>query len=166
MHSKKHKITREAVKYNLKAIIFYFVLYGVIGWIIDTGYGSFVEAEWQPGGMFKSFLWPIPFAPIYGNSALILIFFKNLLEKKHQALLIFLCPIVANIVEYCGGTMMLAFFHRRAWDYRASLLNMQGHIDLWHSFLWLILGIAFIKIIHPRGKELFVKIFPPPITKN
>jgi uncharacterized membrane protein len=143
----------------LLAAIFYFLLYGFLGWGIDTAYSTITECSWQPGGIFKSFFLPIPFAPIYGFGAWVLILFKNFLEKNHNALLFFISTVACTSVEYLGGIWMLVVFHRRAWDYRDTFLNIDGHIDLWHSFCWLILGLIFIKVIHPEGKKMFARLF-------
>lgn len=144
---------------NLSALeegVVYFFMYGFIGWLIDSVFNSFVVGQIAPGGMFKSFLLPIPFAPIYGFGALAIIFLTRHLWKKHPILCIPLVGIIGTAVEYFGGIITVALFHHRAWDYSGSFANLQGHVNLFFGIMWMALGWAFVKFIHPVV-EKFVK---------
>lgn len=137
----------------LEAGVIYFFIYGFIGWLMDSVYGSFLAGQIVLGGMFKSFLLPIPFAPIYGFGALVIILFRKPLWDKHPLLSVPLIGLIATTVEYFGGVITVALFHHRAWDYSGNFLNLQGHISLFYAILWMALGWAFIKFIHPAVEK-------------
>ena len=46
----------------------------------------------------------------------------------------------------------------RAWDYSQNFANLGGHIDLWHGFLWMMLGWFFVRYLHPVNKKFAEKI--------
>lgn len=141
------------------AAVFYFLLYSFLGWVTDSVYNSLTHWYWQPGGLFRSLFWPLPFAPIYGFGAWVLILLKQFFGRFHRVWLFIAAGIYASAVEYLGGLWMVWIFNRRAWDYSDEFLNLNGHISLWHTFLWCVLGWLFIWFIHPMGRWLFEKIF-------
>lgn len=153
------KFNRQRVSKFILSIFFYFVIYSFLGWVIDSGYNSLVNMSWQPGGYFKSFSLPLPFAPIYGFGALTLVALKRSLQRQHPILLYLLAGIYTTAVEYLGGWWMVTIYYRRVWDYSDEFLNLNGHISLEHTFWWFILSALFIKLIHPQGQKLFKFIF-------
>lgn len=142
----------------VEMVIFYFILYGFLGWILDSLYSTLSDGRLVFGGMFKSFFLPIPFAPIYGFGALILIGFQKFLESRGHFSLLFLAGLILSAVEYAGGLFTVAVLHHRAWNYSQSFANLQGHVDLWHSFLWMFLGWFFIRFLHPLNKKIIEDI--------
>ena len=136
------------------SILFYFFLYGFLGWIMDTACNTFFVGHLDFGGMFKSFFLPIPFAPIYGFGALILIACSKFLEKRGNFSLFFLTGILMTAVEYVGGVFMVNVLYHRAWDYSGNFANFQGHIDLRTSIMWMFLGWFFIRYFHPVVRKL------------
>jgi len=139
-------------------ILFYFFFYAFLGWMLDTCYSSFIDGRLEFGGMFKSFFLPVPLAPIYGFGALILIGFKRFLEKRGHLSLLFLAGLILSAVEYAGGLFTTAVLQHRAWDYSQNFANLQGHIDLWHGFLWMMLGWFFVRYLHPVNKNFIDNI--------
>jgi uncharacterized membrane protein len=118
-------------KINLSVIesgIIYFFIYGFVGWVIDTMYRSFENGQIIFGGMFQSFFWPIPFAPIYGFGALTLIAFKKVLWNRNPLLVVPVIGVIMTAVEYSGGELTLALLRHRAWDYSNYFLNFRGHL--------------------------------------
>jgi len=137
----------------LEQYVAYFLIYGLLGWIIDTMHDSFFNGHLILGGMFKSFLLPIPFAPIYGFGALLIISVKKILWDKNPWLLMPIVGLMMTAVEYFGGVITLAVFGHRAWDYSNRFANFHGHIDLYHGILWMVLGLGFVKLIHPSVEK-------------
>lgn len=133
----------------LEQYVAYFLIYGFVGWIIDTMHDSFFSGHIVLGGMFKSFFLPIPFAPIYGFGALVIISVKKYLWNKNPLLLMPVIGVMITAVEYFGGVITLSVLGHRAWDYSNRFANLHGHIDLYHGILWMILGLGFVKLIHP-----------------
>lgn len=142
----------------VEAVIFYFILYSFLGWILDTWYSSFVDGQLIFGGMFKSFFIPVPLAPIYGFGALALIGFSKFLKNHGHTILFFFSGLILSAVEYVGGIFTLGVLKHRAWDYSQNFANLGGHIDLWHGFLWMMLGWFFVRYLHPVNKKFAEKI--------
>lgn len=137
--------------------VMYFFIYGSIGWLIDSVFNSFLFGQITPGGMFRSFLLPIPFAPIYGFGALAIIYLTKRLWNKSLILSVPLAGIIATAVEYFGGIITVALFGHRAWDYSGSFLNLHGHTNLFYAIAWTFLGWSFIKFIHPAVEKSVIK---------
>jgi len=150
-------IISEKIFNIIKAGLFYFLIYGLIGWLIDSIFDSLVFGYLVLGGMFRSFLLPIPFAPIYGFGALVLISFKKIFWNKSPWIILPTVGVIINTIEYFGGVLTLLVLGRRAWDYSGSFANLHGHINLLHGILWMFLGYAFIKIIHPHVEKIAQK---------
>ena len=57
--------------------------------------------------------------------------------------------VLLTLWEYVVGVMLEKMFHTKYWDYSNHKVNFQGRICLINSIYWGILGVVFIKIIHP-----------------
>ena len=97
-----------------------------------------------------------PWLPIYGIGALGIYAMKPV--KKHPVLLLFLCAMVAGIVEYIIGYIGIRFLGLRLWDYRGLLLNINGIICLRSVVSFGILGIAFHYLLEPAGEKLYRRL--------
>lgn len=142
----------------LEKYLAYFFIYGLLGWLIDSMHDSFASGQIIFGGMFKSFLLPIPFAPIYGFGALLVISMRKFLWHKNSVLLAFFVGLILTAVEYLGGVVTVTVLGHRAWDYSNRFANLHGHIDLYHGILWMILGWGFVKYIHPAVEKFVNKL--------
>jgi len=78
--------------------------------------------------------------------------------------------VLFTIVEYLGGEFMVHVMGRRAWDYSQNVFNINGHIDLWHTSIWILIGFIFITYIHPYISNIlfphYYSIGQKHITKN
>ena len=69
---------------------------------------------------------------------------------SNNIILLFLVSFVLlTLWEYVVGVMLEKMFHTKYWDYSNHKVNFQGRICLINSIYWGILGVVFIKIIHP-----------------
>ena len=89
-----------------------------------------------------------PFCPIYGIGAIILFAFLDKFENN-LILLFFVAIIVLTIWEYIVGWMLEKLFNTKYWDYSEQKFNIQGRVCLTNSICWGILGVVFVKYIHP-----------------
>ena len=104
-------------------ILAYFIIYSVVGYIIETIFGIITKGTWESR---QSFLYG-PFCAIYGLGAAIMIIFLHKYSKNYTRLFIggF---IVGSIVEYLVswiGEMLLGV---KWWDYSDMPLNINGRI--------------------------------------
>lgn len=89
-----------------------------------------------------------PFCPIYGIGAIIILLFLNQFESQ-PILLFFIAIMVLTIWEYLVGVLLEKIFHTKYWDYTDQKFNFQGRVCLVNSICWGILGVIFVKYIHP-----------------
>ena len=126
-------------------ILAYFIIYSVLGYIIETIYGMITKGVWESR---QSFLYG-PFCGIYGLGAVIMIICLHKFPKKFNTLFIggF---IVGSIVEYVVsfvGEMLLGV---KWWDYSNMPLNLNGRICVYFSVFWGFLGIYLIASLNPK----------------
>ena len=88
-----------------------------------------------------------PFCPIYGIGSIIM-----------PILLFFSSSIILTIWEYVVGIILEKLFNTKYWDYSDHKFNFQGRICLTNSIYWGILGVLFIKYIHPFVQSIMIKI--------
>lgn len=98
-----------------------------------------------------------PFCPIYGIGATIMFLFLEGFENK-PILLFFIAIVLLTAWEYAVGVLLEKLFHTKYWDYSNHKFNFQGRICLTNSICWGILGVLFVKYIHPFVQEMIAKI--------
>ena len=98
-----------------------------------------------------------PICPIYGIGAIILFLFLGRFENK-PVLLFFIAILLLTIWEYLVGVLLEKMFHTKYWDYSDQKFNFQGRICLVNSICWGILGVMFIKYIHPFIQQIISKV--------
>ena len=98
-----------------------------------------------------------PICPIYGIGALIMT--TVLSSLSNNVFLLFISSVaVLTLWEYIVGVLLEKIFHTKYWDYSNHKINFQGRICLSNSIYWGILGVAFVKFIHPFIQEVIGKI--------
>lgn len=98
-----------------------------------------------------------PFCPIYGIGAIIMILFLGTFEKK-PIFLFCISIIILTAWEYVVGVFLEKVFHTKYWDYSDHKFNFKGRICLTNSIYWGILGVLFVKYIHPFIQEVIAKV--------
>lgn len=130
--------------------LFLFLFGGSLGWIIDTLDRSIPRKHFTEGSALH-----IPFLPIYGFGAILLVLVHPILPENIGLQFIML-SILLGALEYLGGLFCEAALKRRLWNY-TSKYNLQGHTDLFHACAWGALGILFLHL-EPALFFLFQKI--------
>ncbi len=83
-----------------------------------------------------------------GIGAIIIITILSKLSNNMIVLFIS-SAIILTLLEYIVGLILESVFHTKYWDYSNHKFNFQGRICLSNSIYWGILGILFVKYIHP-----------------
>lgn len=78
--------------------------------------------------------------------------------ENKPILLFCIAIIVLTAWEYAVGVFLEKTFHTKYWDYSNHKVNFQGRICLNNSICWGILGVLFVKYIHPFVQEMIVKV--------
>ena len=144
---KKKKLTINGI--SIWRILAYFIIYSVLGYIIETIYGMITKGVWESR---QSFLYG-PFCGIYGLGAVVMIICLHKFPRKFNTLFIggF---IVGSVVEYVVsfvGEMLLGV---KWWDYSNMPLNINGRICVYFSVFWGFLGIYLIASLNPKVDKI------------
>ena len=140
------------MEYSFLEIIIYFITYSFLGWVMESIFRSISERKIINTGFLKG-----PSCPIYGVGAIImLLFLKRFADNL--AVLFIVSVVVLTIWEYLVGVLLEKLFHTKYWDYSKNKFNFQGRICLTNSIFWGILGVVFVKYIHPAIENLIEKI--------
>lgn len=131
--------TREILGFSVYQLVASFVIYSMLGWLLESTYMSFCNRRLTNRGF--TFL---PFCPIYGVGGVV----GNLLLSplaKWPILLYLAGAIVATFFEFLVAKLMLKLFGEVWWDYRDKPFNYQGIICLESTAAWgfYAVGIVF-----------------------
>lgn len=130
-------------------ILAYFIIYSIIGYIIETIFGIITKGVWESR---QSFLYG-PFCAIYGLGAVIMILaLQNFSQNNNR--LFFGGFIVGSIVEYVVSWIGEVILNVKWWDYSNMPLNLNGRICVFFSIFWGLLAIYLMSYINPRVDRL------------
>ncbi len=136
--------TKELLGTDVYHLISAFIIYSMIGWLVESIYMSFCNRKLTNRGFGRG-----PFCPIYGFGGVVgyLILHplgKNLVE------LYFAGAILATVFEYLVGRIMLKVFGEVWWDYNEKPCNYQGIICLESTIAWGFYAIIIITFLHGK----------------
>lgn len=133
-------------------LIFFFIVYSIAGWILESIYKSILEKKpINSGFMFG------PYCPIYGFGAIIMIaLLQNI--KSDITLLFIVSFVVLTLWEYVVGVILEKVYHTKYWDYSNNRININGRVCLLNSVYWGILGVIFTRVVHPQVAKLTLLI--------
>lgn len=140
--------------FSIWRILAYFIIYSVLGYIIETLFGIVTKGVWESR---QSFLYG-PFCGIYGLGAVVMIMSLQYFNQNNNRLFIggF---IVGSIVEYIVSWYGDVFLHIKWWDYSNMPLNLNGRICVFFSIFWGLLAIYLMSYVNPKIDKLinFIK---------
>lgn len=135
-------------------ILIYFIIYSIVGYILETAFAIITKRTWESR---QSFLYG-PFCIVYGIGAISLIFTLN--KYKNNTFKLFLYGmIVGCIVEYFTSYIGELIMHVKWWDYSTAFLNIHGRTCLFYAICWGILTIPVIKYINPALDKVIDNFF-------
>lgn len=124
-------------------LINYFLVYAVMGYVIEVIYCSVGERTLVNRGFLHG-----PWLPIYGIGALLVI--VGTAPFATRIVTVFVVTVVlTSAVEYIGSWALERFFGIKLWDYSTYPLNIKGRVCAKNSTLFGLLGVALIFGIHP-----------------
>ena len=147
---KKNKKRLLIFNYSLWRILAYFVIYSVIGYIIETlycivKYGVFESRQ--------SFIYG-PFCSIYGFGAIVIIISLQKLSKKSHHIIFIGGAIVGSAIEYMVSWIGELILHVKWWDYSQYPLNLNGRICIAYAAFWGILSLYLLVSLNPKIDKL------------
>ena len=134
---------------TLWRIVAYFIIYSVVGFIIETIFGILTKGVLESR---KSFLYG-PFCSIYGLGAVLMILPLQRFKKNNYTL--FAAGfVIGSIIEYLVSLIGELIFHIKWWDYPDQILNLNGRICVLFSLFWGLLAIYLMSDINKRVDKL------------
>ena len=130
-------------------ILVYFIVYSVIGFLMETFYAIATEGILESR---KSFIYG-PFCIVYGLAAIVLIFSLNKYKTNKLKLFIY-GMILGAIIEYYSSYLGEVFLHVKWWDYSNSFLNIHGRTCLYYAIMWGILSVILIDYFNPKVDKI------------
>ena len=147
--NKKDKKKFTILGFSIWRIFAYFIIYSVLGYIIETIFGIITKGTWESR---QSFLYG-PFCGIYGVGAVIMIIFLQYFNKTNNSLF-WGGFLVGSITEYVISFLGEKIFNVIWWDYSNMPLNINGRVCVFFSIFWGLLGIYLITYINPKIDRL------------
>ncbi|MED9903691.1 MAG: putative ABC transporter permease [Lachnospiraceae bacterium] len=121
-----------------------FVIYSMLGWLVESIYMSFCNRKLTNRGFAKS-----PFCPIYGFGAVIGYLVLNPL-RGNGVLLYFTGAILATVFEFLVGKLMIRLFGELWWDYNEKPFNYKGIICLESTVAWGFYALGIVYVLHHK----------------
>lgn len=119
-----------------------FVLYSMLGWLVESVYMSLCNRKLTNRGFGKG-----PFCPIYGFGAVIGYLILSPLKGNYIALYI-VGAVLATIFEFIVGKGMIKFLGELWWDYNDKPFNYKGIICLESTIAWGFYAVGIIQFVH------------------
>ena len=135
--------------YTIWRILAYFIIYSVLGYIIETIFGIVTKGTWESR---QSFLYG-PFCGIYGLGAVIMILSLQYFNQNSN-MLFWGGFVVGSIIEYVVSWIGEVALNVKWWDYSNMPLNLNGRICVFFSIFWGLLAIYLMSYINPRVDRL------------
>ncbi len=131
----------------------YLMIYSCLGWACESIYVSVGRKKLINSGFLHG-----PFCPIYGFGAIFVIY---LLEPfAYSPILVFLLGVlITSTLEYFTSWLMEMLFHVMWWDYSHYKYNINGRVCLLNSFLFGVMSLIVIYLIHPTIAS-FIEALP------
>lgn len=149
---------------TLYQILWYFMIYSLIGWMIEVSYHAITLGKVVNRGFLNG-----PICPVYGSGVIMVLIvlyltgfitgFETNVDEAHPLLLFIIGILFATLIEFLAGFILDKLFHARWWDYSDRKFNINGYICLEFSMIW-GLAIAFVLRVIQPGIENIVDIIP------
>ena len=131
------------MKYGLNMLFILFIIYSVIGWIIEVIDIRIETKKWVNRGFLIG-----PYCPIYGWASILM----TLLLKKYEndpVVLFFMSMIICATLEYLTSFIMEKIFKTRWWDYSNKKFNINGRVCLETMIPFGLLGLLLAYVLNP-----------------
>lgn len=136
--------TKEILGTDIYHIIASFMIYSMIGWLIESIYMSICNKKITNRGFAKG-----PFCPIYGFGGVLGYLILHPLEGKYIELYL-AGALIATLFEFLVGKLMLALFGELWWDYNEKPFNYKGIICLESTIAWGFYAVIIIMFLNGK----------------
>ncbi len=147
--TKDNKKTFTIMGLSIWRIFAYFIIYSVVGYIIETIFGIITKGVWESR---QSFIYG-PVCAIYGLGASLMIIFLHKYNKRYN-ILFFGGFLLGSIIEYVVSLIGELILHVKWWDYSDMPLNINGRICVYFSIFWGFLALYLIVSFNTKIDKL------------
>ena len=141
--------TKAVLGTDVYHIIQWFLIYSILGWVVESIYMSICNRRLTNRGFVKG-----PIGPIYGVGALTVYFLLRPVGDNLY-LLYFLGCVIPTLLEYVTARLMLSIFGEVWWDYSEKPFNYKGILCLESTLAWGFYTLGLFLFLH-RGVEWVV----------
>lgn len=136
--------TKELFGTDVYHLVSAFIIYSMLGWLVESIYMSFCNRKITNRGFARS-----PFCPIYGFGAVIGYLVLRPLETDLFKLYL-VGAVMATVFEFLVGKLMLCLFGEVWWDYNDKPCNYKGIVCLESTVAWGFYAVIIIVFLHSR----------------
>ena len=147
--------TKELLGTDVYHLLGAFVIYSMLGWLLESIYMSFCNHKLTNRGFAKS-----PFCPIYGFGAVGCYLLLNPL-RNHVVALYLVGAALATVFEFIVGKLMIRFLGELWWDYNDKPFNYKGIICLESTVAWGFYALGIVLFLHTRINGLIDRVQAP-----
>lgn len=128
--------------YDLRILFLVFIIYSIVGWIIEVINFLLLERKFINRGFLIG-----PYCPIYGVGS---VFITLLISPTNDFVSTLLkAMVICSILEYTTSYLMEKIFKTRWWDYSKNKFNINGRICLETMVLFGIGGVIVVEYASP-----------------
>ena len=144
--------TRGILGTDLYHIVQWFLIYSMLGWLVESIYMSVCNRKLTNRGFMRG-----PMCPIYGLGALTVYFLLR--PVCHNIFLLYFSgALVATSLEYVTAKIMLRIFGEVWWDYSQKPFNYKGILCLESTIAWGFYTLGLFLFLH-KGVEYIVNSY-------
>ena len=113
------------MEFSLYEIFWYFVIYAVLGWVVEVCFCSIKTGSFVNRGFLNG-----PVCPIYGFGMVAVL--VCLWPLRNSMLVLYVGAVVlTSALELTTGWVLKKLFHTSWWDYSDMRFNLGGYIDVY-----------------------------------
>lgn len=129
---------------NKNEFVISLLLYGVLGWCIDSFARMIRYGDWINGTALQ-----LPWSPMYALGAIGIVFIYARIKHLHIIWQFVFFAVLISSYEFIGGLFSLKAYGAPLWNYSTLPLNIGGHTTVPHAIGWGVLGLILTHLLHP-----------------
>ena len=136
------------MEFSLYEIFWYFVIYAVLGWVVEVCFCSINTGGFVNRGFLNG-----PVCPIYGFGMVAVL--VCLWPLRHNIPVLYAgAVLLTSALDLVTGWVLKKLFHTSGWDYSNMRFNLGGYICLRFSLVWGVGATLVVKLVHPAVAAL------------
>ena len=148
-----------SIKLSFFNLFWIFVIASFFGLIIETLVSYPVDGVWKDR---SGFVWG-PLSPIYGLGAVLMTIGLNGMRGKTVIHTFVFAALLGGAFEFAVGWILEEAFGIVAWSYVDQPFNLMGHTCLGISWVWGVLGLAWVRMLLPLVMDV-ISLIPKRIA--